>query len=492
MVMALLVGAAYLAIFGLAEFSLRWDPPREWTRKFVHVSGGLVAAVLPWLIESHWTVLALGIALAALLWGTRRVGWLQSVHGVERETEGGLYFPLAIYLLFLLAADRPVFYLTSVLVLVVADTAAAVLGSAYGRSTYSVETDRRSIEGSAVFFLMAFLSVHLPLLLLTELDRGAVVMISLQLALLVTFFEAISLKGIDNLVVPLGTLFLLVKLTPQDAGAIGAQLGAQLAIVAVIAVVAWRYRFLKMSGALALMLFFYGAWGLGGPVWVVAPTLALLGFVGLRRWLRSTTRLPDGRYQVLALFHVAIVPSLLFIADNTVQTFLPLTGWWETRGLGQPFYPVYVGAVAAQLGLMGWALLGESPVPDERRRRVLAGVLAGAVGLVVPLGLLAGSLAGLIGGGMTAGSVGEFGPAGGTGAAAIGVATGAALAVPLLSALVFGGLRRQAPRLRAGASGPEPGRAAGGLSILRAQSLSVGSAALVVILVLIWEALVLR
>ena len=461
---ALGVGGVFLLIFGVAEVSRRWAPPPEWTRKFVHVAGGLVAATLPWVLESHWTVLGLGVALGGLLWGTRRMGWLQSVHGIRRETEGGLYFPLAIYLLFLLAADQPVFYLTAVLVLVVADTAAAILGSSYGRTTYEVEEDRRSVEGSTAFFLMAFLSVHLPLLLLTDLDRGAVVLISLQLALLVTFFEAISLKGMDNLVVPLGTLYLLVKLTPQDAVVIAGQLVAQLGIIAVIGVVAWRYRFLTMSGALALMLFFYGAWSLGGPEWVLAPTLAMLGFVGFRGWLQEAAEAPDSRYQVLALFYVAIVAAVLFVANNTFETLVSLPPGWEGLAVGDPFYPLYVGAVAAHLGILSWVLLDGSSFQGARRRLVVGAAFVGAYLLVVPLGVLAPDL---LDGALSGASPAEEGlwrPAGeGTGSGSNMLL--AALMLPL-SALLFAGLRR----MRA-----EP---LTGLSVLHAQTVSVAVATL--------------
>ncbi|TVP76779.1 MAG: hypothetical protein EA352_05040 [Gemmatimonadales bacterium] len=459
------VGAAFLAIFGLAELWRGFGPPPEWTRKFVHVAGGLVAASLPWVLDHHWTVLGLGLALGGLLWWTRRMGWLQSVHGVERTTEGGLHFPLAIYLLFLLAAHEPVFYLVSVLVLVVADTAAAILGSAYGRATYEVEEDRRSLEGSTVFFLMAFLSIHLPLLLLTELDRGAVVLISVQLALLVTFFEAISVRGIDNLVVPLGTLYLLVKLTPQDAAAIGAQLAAQLVIIAVIALVAWRFRFLRMSGALALMLFMYGAWSLGGPAWVVAPVVAMLAFAGFRGWLQDTAAAPDARYQVLALFHVAIVAGLLFIANNTFRTLVQVPERWAALGDGDPFYPLYVGAVAAHLALLGWVLMDRAALAGWKRRRLVGGAFVGTLLVVVPAGILAGVL--------LPGAEGARG-------AQVWIHAGVGSVIPLVSVALFAGFRRWL------GMGPH-GTGAPGLQVLRAQTASVGMATLLVLGVHFWR-----
>src|SRR5690606_2757042 len=273
------VAVVFLAVFGVAELWRRiGNPPAEWTRKLVHVTGGLVSLGLPWLVRSHWTVLALGTGLGLTLLGTRRLGLLPSVRGVARRSEGAVFLPAAIYLVFLLAAERPTLYLISVLTLVVSDALAALVGTTYGRLTYRVERDRRSIEGSVVFFLATFLGVHLPLLLLTDVDRAVSVLVAAQIALLVTILEAVSVDGADNLVVPIGTYLLLLKLTPQPAEALVRQLGVQVAILALLFLLAWRLRLLTASGTLAASIFFYGAWGLGGTGWLVAPAVALAVF----------------------------------------------------------------------------------------------------------------------------------------------------------------------------------------------------------------------
>jgi phytol kinase len=306
------VGAVYLLVFAAAELWRYWRrPPVEWTRKAVHMAGGLVALGFPWLFQSPITVLALAAAFALLLWGTRRLGWLQSVHGVERKSEGGLYYPLAIFLLFALGRGQPVFYLVSLLALVLADALAAVLGASYGRLTYSVEDDRRSIEGSAVFFLVTFLGAHLPLLLLTPIGRLESVLVAAQLALLVTLLEAVSLRGNDNL---------LVKMTPKPAEVLAFQLASQLVILAVLVWVSWRSRLLTLSGTLAASLFFYGAFSLGGEEWTIAPAAALLVFLAVFRGAFAAApsgSAPDRRYQVLAVFYSCAAAAALVLANNT-------------------------------------------------------------------------------------------------------------------------------------------------------------------------------
>ena len=354
LVNAAFIGAAFLAIFVAAELWRKTSaPPVEWTRKLVHFGGGVVAAFFPWLVRSHWTVLALGAAFLAILWGSRRMGLLQSVHGVARSSEGGIYFPIAIYLVYLIGSGHPVSYFVSVLVLVVSDAAAAVLGSAYGRLHFDVERDKRSLEGSTVFFVSTFLIVHLSLLLLTDTDRLLSVLVAAQIGLVVTLVEAISIEGNDNILVPLATYFLLYKLTQQTTEMLQVQLLAQLAIIAIVGLAAWRIPFVSGSGAAALTLFVYGAYALGGPEWTVGPVvgIAAFGLLFARRRTESGARSP--RYQVIAAFYICVVPTLLYFANNLFESILRRPLWLAE---GDPFYPVFLGACAAQVAIVAWNL----------------------------------------------------------------------------------------------------------------------------------------
>jgi phytol kinase len=344
---------------------------------------------LPWLIASHWTVLALGALLAAILIVGRRLGWLGSVHGVERRSEGDLAFPVAVYLLFVLARSQPVFYMIALFTLVVSDAAAALLGRSYGRHFYTIGSDRKSVEGSVVFLLATFLGVHLPLLLLTDIDRGTSVILAAQIALIVASFEAISARGYDNLIVPLATFYLLLKITPRSAAETALQLGAQLAILLVVLVVARRTRFLTFSGALAAHLVLYGTFSLGGPGWIVPPALALAAFILLDRSFSRALGMPEGGYQVAAIFYVSIVAVILIFADNTFATLVPGPHALRT---GHPFHTLFVGALAAPLAILGFETMEFLPRIRKRSaaQRALFAAAFGCV-TVAPLGLWARS-----------------------------------------------------------------------------------------------------
>jgi len=380
------VVAMFLAIFLLAELWKRTRAPEpELTRKFVHFAGGLVAMSFPWVFASHVSVLLLAIAFVLVLVVGHRTGLVTSVHGVARRSYGELYFPLAIYLLFLVARGQPLFYAVALSALVVSDALAAVLGRAYGRRLYQVEGDRRSWEGSTVFFLVTFLGVQLPLLLLTPLDRLHVVLIAFQVALLVTAFEAISLHGSDNLFVPLGTYYLLVKMSAGSAHSLSLQVGAQLALLAAVSAIAWRTRFLSASGAIAAHLVLYAAFSLGGPRWTVAPALVLAGLIALDPSPPRGDARAFAGYQVRAVFYVALVAVLMIFADNTAGM---LTTIRLAAGLAHPFFVPFVAALAAQLTLIT-ALRLDSKRETRRWPAALRFAGSAAVGVlaVAPLSL---------------------------------------------------------------------------------------------------------
>jgi dolichol kinase len=431
-VRAACVAGAAIALLALTELvHRRWHPPVEWTRKMMHVGGGVLAMTFPWLFRWGLTVVVICLAMGALLAVGGRSGLLTSVTGVERRSRGEIYHPLAIALVFLLARDQPIFYVVSLWTLVVADAAAALLGRGYGRHTYAVEEERKSLEGSVVFFFVAFLGIHLPLLLFTPMSREASVVVGLQLALLVTCFEAICMRGADNLVVPLATYYLLIKLTREPTAGIVFQLAIQVALLTGALLLARSTHFLTWAGAVAAHLTLYAAFSLGGPPWAVAPALALVGFVLLERRVAPASQAGEGRHQVRGVFYVSLVPVAMIGLDSGLIEFLdpshPLVG-------GHPFFVPFVAALASHLAISllrvrrGWR---GSP-PATAGAADVAG-LAAHIAWVTLLGFVAVVPAGL----MVVPSARSAG--------AFLAAAGICLAAVLLYALVFRRLRPPNP-----------------------------------------------
>ena len=91
----------------------------------------------------------------------------------------------------------------------VADPAAALVGTRWGRRAYVANGERRTGEGSLAFCLAAFACVALPLGLFSPHSAVTVVGVAALLAVAVAGVEAVSPRGSDNLFIPLATYALL-------------------------------------------------------------------------------------------------------------------------------------------------------------------------------------------------------------------------------------------------------------------------------------------
>ena len=181
----------------------------ECTRKLVHALMGLTAASFPWFFREPLPVLLLCAAFAALLGGSRACARLQAVHGVGRRTAGAVWFPVAVAVVFVAAAPRPAHYVIAILVLTLADPAAALVGRVYGAHRFRVGEGWKSVEGSLAFFVVAAATIGAGLASTTPLGPFAVTLWAALIGTLLAAVEAASPAGSDNVLVPVGALLLL-------------------------------------------------------------------------------------------------------------------------------------------------------------------------------------------------------------------------------------------------------------------------------------------
>ncbi len=275
----MIIAVAFGALLATAEWlRARWQWPAEWTRKWVHLGGGGICLFIPFLIESHWAVLVLSLGLGGLFIGSRAAGWLQSVHAIKRKSRGSEYYPVVVYLLFLLSNDQPWLFSICILVLAVSDSAAALVGGHFGKLRFVIEDERKSVEGALAFLLSTFVVVLIPLLLWNPLESELwpdepqiwhYVLASVLIGLLVTCFELISLHGKDNLFIPLGTFLVLTKTLQTDVADLICQNISFVGMLTAIVAIALVTKSFNIGGAIALCLACYGCWAMGSFDWAI-------------------------------------------------------------------------------------------------------------------------------------------------------------------------------------------------------------------------------
>lgn len=289
--------AIVLVLAGLAAAMIlvrlagkRYGVQPEGQRKAVHIAMGFVTLSFPWLFSATWPVVLLALCAVVGLLAVRFVRPLQKtvgtvLHDVQRISFGELYFPIAVALLFILAEGKTLLYVIPLLTLTLADATAALVGERYGRHPYTTSEGHKSIEGSLAFVAVAFLSGLMPLLVLADMPLTDALAIALLVGLLVMLFEAISVGGLDNLLIPLGCYALLLRY--QSLG--GDQLWLRLLALVLLAIVVYGLRrstTLKGSGLFAAVLAGYQYWMLGGWPWLAAGLVFFFSYT--RIWPKNS------------------------------------------------------------------------------------------------------------------------------------------------------------------------------------------------------------
>lgn len=285
---AVLAFGMVVALLGLLRaYQMLSRPEPEMVRKLFHLGGGLLGLPLPWLFRGLGPVVALAAAVAALFVALRAVPALrngigQVLAGVKRKTVGEFCFVSSFCLLFWLAKGDKLLYGVPLLVLAVADTFAALVGAEYGKKHFRAWKGRKSVEGSAAFFLAAFFCVHVPVLLLTQTARLESLLIAVNLALMVMMAEAAAWWGLDNIIIPLFSFALLKMFLPMQATQLAEHLAFLLSLSLFIRF--WRNRTTLADDALfGVSLWGYVVWALADWRWVVPPLLLIVTYTVVTR-----------------------------------------------------------------------------------------------------------------------------------------------------------------------------------------------------------------
>lgn len=339
---AALLGTAVVLLLILGACKRLGVSP-EGLRKLAHIGTGILAISFPWLFSSLEPVLILCALALTLLAAISAVPSIRarlgaSLYSVGRDSHGEFYFPIAVAVLFALAHGDKLLYVIPLLVLTLADAVAAILGSAYGKNSYVGIGGNKSIEGSVAFFAVAFFAVHVPLLLFSDLSRPQTLLVAADIALVVTLLEAVSWRGLDNLIIPLGVLLLLHIYTAMPVQPLVERLIAALLLLALVLLYRSRTT-LQDTALVAAALVLYASWGAGGWRWFLAPGLLFACY---------SMFLPDSR--------------LLAARKDTVYAVASVSSaglfWiWLAHLTGdQALIFPYTAAYAVHLAVLAWTL----------------------------------------------------------------------------------------------------------------------------------------
>jgi len=365
---------------------LGWPP--EVNRKLVHVLTGVLIFFTPFFFQSNRPLIWMAVLFIVVNYMGVRSGKLKGMHDTRRRSYGTVFYPMTfLFLVISCWQSHKVVLMLSMLILALADAAAAIMGENLKRPhEYYLGRDKKSWEGSLVMFITTFAVVCIGLPFVGSIDGfnvgwSSAGWIALITAVVATALEALSSSGSDNLTAPLGAAFVLSFMLSRPTVE-NIQLSIGLGLALLVALLSSRARFLTPSGSVGTFLLATLIFGVGGWVWAL-PILtfflisSLLSKVGKAHktqfglMFEKSSRRDIG--QVLANGAVAGLIVVLYNYDPNPIWFV-----------------VYLGALAA-VNSDTWATeIGVfSPIPP-RSIRTLRQVLPGSSGGVTLLGLFSG------------------------------------------------------------------------------------------------------
>lgn len=182
---------------------------KEASRKFIHImlsNWWIIAMVF---FDSPWIAAILPAAFVIINYASYKMDIIKVMERNEgeanKESLGTVYYAISLLILVLVTfgpVKNPLIGLCGIAVMGYGDGLAAVIGQSVKSSEYKIGDSRKTVAGSATMFLVTLLIIAGFL----QYSRAEYVAIkSILIACLMTVTEAVSIKGTDNITVPLLT-----------------------------------------------------------------------------------------------------------------------------------------------------------------------------------------------------------------------------------------------------------------------------------------------
>ncbi|MGF1672085.1 MAG: diacylglycerol/polyprenol kinase family protein, partial [Rivularia sp. (in: cyanobacteria)] len=178
----------------------------EIVRKIVHIGTGNVILLAWWLDIPASIGVTASILASILTLLSYQFPILPGINSVGRKSLGTFFYSVSIGILiaWFWYLKQPFYAALGILIMAWGDGLAALIGQRFGKHKYNVLGGQKSLEGSLTMTLVSFIVSSL-ILLNVQGNTWETWLVSVVVAVVATALEAISILGIDNLTVPLGS-----------------------------------------------------------------------------------------------------------------------------------------------------------------------------------------------------------------------------------------------------------------------------------------------
>jgi len=309
----------------------------EVKRKMFHTSMGISMLLLPHIFTSTLSVAMLGIIALVIMYFLKNTKLKNSLgtilYDVDRESLGEIFFILSVFLIFYLSKGDKILYSIPILILTFADSTAALIGKNYGKNNLAqFNEDTKSLEGSFMFFMVAFMATLVPILLYTNVGREETLIISAIVGFNVALVEMISHSGNDNLLIPLTTFAFVSTHVVYDLHTLRLHL-IFFIVIFLLVTIANRVKALSKLALVEAIVVGYLTTILYGGYAIIPPLILIM----------TIMRLPKRRTNEKGNIYDARIIETNVLIPISICGLVAITGWKKE------FFMIYATAYAMHL-----------------------------------------------------------------------------------------------------------------------------------------------
>ena len=185
---------------------------KEASRKFIHIMLGNWWLIAMYFFNNVWFAAFVPLTFVIINYISYKKDIIKVMEREEDKKDGlgTVYYACSLLILVIITfgvLNKPILGLVPIFVMAFGDGLAAIFGKLIKSKKYKVYDTEKSIAGSLTMFIVSFIIISIYLVYINSTFwylKGIII------SLIITVLEAISIKGTDNITVPIATLIMLM------------------------------------------------------------------------------------------------------------------------------------------------------------------------------------------------------------------------------------------------------------------------------------------
>lgn len=212
--LGIIISYLYIGIIiaGAKLFEKRGE---EASRKFIHIMLGNWWFIAMYFFTNVWFAIFVPITFVIINYVSYKQDLIKVMERKNQDGLGTVYYAISLFILAIVSFgiyQKPILGLIPNLIMAYGDGFAAVVGKCIKSKTYKVGETKKSIAGSITMFMISLIFITIFLKTQYTFELWQTVLIGIIMSGIVTIIEAISVKGIDNISVPVSMLVMLLMI----------------------------------------------------------------------------------------------------------------------------------------------------------------------------------------------------------------------------------------------------------------------------------------